>query len=59
MTYSPKLGEQSFEEWQNEHKKVLDKSGESGIINKKISDRTVDFYMEGSSAFDMEKLIKY
>lgn len=32
VTYSPKLGEQSFEEWQNEHEKGLDKSGESGII---------------------------
>ena len=39
VTYSPKLGEQSFEEWQNEHKKGLDKSGESGIIKAiKIDD---------------------
>ncbi|MCR5816110.1 MAG: hypothetical protein K6F91_04455 [Ruminococcus sp.] len=34
VTYSPKLGEQSFEEWQNEHEKGLDKSGESGIIKQ-------------------------
>ena len=33
VTYSPKLGEQSFEEWQNGHKKGLDKSEESGIMS--------------------------
>lgn len=30
VTYSPKMGDMTFEEWQNEHKKGLDKSGESG-----------------------------
>lgn len=32
VTYSPKLGNMSFEEWVREHEKRLDKAGESGII---------------------------
>lgn len=32
VTYSPKLGDMSFEKWVGEHEKRLDKTGESGII---------------------------
>ena len=34
VTYSPKMGDMSFEEWVGEHEKGLDKTGESGIIRE-------------------------
>jgi hypothetical protein len=34
----------------------VDKSGESGIISYKISDRVADFYAESDNVFDFEKV---
>ena len=37
VTYSPKLGDMSFEEWVGEHEKGLDKTRKSGIIREKAN----------------------
>ena len=40
----------TMEEWEAKH---VDKTGESGIISKKISDHVVEYYVESGATFDI------